>query len=196
MAKKKQLDATVQDAKIPYLRIILCLAVICTVCAALLGATYVLTSDPIAQNEAQAIDSILTELFGESAEFQLLSDLPENQDVQSVYLVSDENGQEAGYAIRVLTRGFSDDIDLIVGFDPQGAICGIEIVSLSETAGLGSLVGEDAHLNQYLGKSGQLTLKEDIDAISGATKSSKALIAGVNKATACFDALNAERGAQ
>ena len=55
-------------------------------------------------------------------------------------------------------------------------------MSLSETPGLGSRVQEAAYLDQYKGQSGTLTLGEDVDAIAGATVSSRAVLNGVNRA--------------
>ncbi|MBP3686254.1 MAG: FMN-binding protein [Clostridia bacterium] len=177
-------------ASIPYVKIVLCLFFICTICAGLLGATFLLTKDPIAANEKATIESALKRIYGDKA---VLDDeavpVPEGQNVEAIYLLRNPDGALAGYAVRVLSAGFSADIDMIVGFDADSSIRKVEIIALSETAGLGSRVAEEEYLTQYVGTSGELVLKEDIDAISGATKSSKAVINGVNAATRCLAAL-------
>ena len=190
MTKKKPSETAAETVSIPYLKIVLCLFLICTVCAGLLGATYLVTAEPIRLQEETAIRETLASLFGEDAVCEECT-VPEGQDVLGVYLARDPDGTARGYAIRLLTPGFSDDIDLIVGYTTAGEILKIEILSLSETAGLGSRIAEDEHLGQYNGKSGELALKKDIDAVSGATKSSRALLNGVNRATECFRALGA-----
>lgn len=187
---KKRNDASTEAVKIPYLKIVLCLVCICTVCAAILGATYLVTKEPIARQEAETVQAILTSIYGNDATFEEAA-IPQGHTATAVWRVKNKNGENAGVAIRTVTRGFSDDIDLIVGFDQSDAIRGIEIISLSETAGLGSLIAEQDYLAQYTAKSGTLELGTDIDAISGATKSSRALIRGVNQATECLAALSA-----
>ena len=69
---------------------------------------------------------------------------------------------------------------------------------MSETPGVGSKIDEpQGYLQNYVGKHGALKLDEDVDAISGATISSNALMDGVNQATnALLEALGAEGGAQ
>lgn len=174
---------------IPYLKIILCLFFICTVCSALLGTTFLLTKEPIAQNEAETIRNRLVSIFGENATFESDIPIPQGQKAVAVYRARGANDDLLGYAVRVLSPGFSDDIDMIVGFNADSTVRKIEIIAMSETAGLGTRVAEAEHLSQYEGKTGELKLKDDIDAISGATKSSRAVLNGVNAATACLSAL-------
>ena len=72
----------------------------------------------------------------------------------------------------------------MVGYLSDGTIRSVAVVSHSETPGLGDKITKDDYRSQYAGKSGTLTLGEDIDAISGATYSSRYVMEGVNKATA------------
>ena len=96
-----------------------------------------------------------------------------------------------------VSGGFGGDMTLMVGYDGARTILGVSIVSHSETPGLGARVKTEAgYLDQYVGKSGEVVLNKngvadgenDVDAISGATISSRAVLTGVNRAT---DALNA-----
>ena len=192
METKKMLE-NAPAISIPYKKIVLCLLCICTICAGLLGGTFLLTKGPIAENEAQTINSLLVSIYGSDATFESVA-IPEGQNtggqkVNAIYCAKHADGSRIGYAIRVLSPGFSDDIDMIVGFENDGSVRKVEIISLSETAGLGSLVSEESYLAQYTGKSGTLALKTDVDAISGATKSSRAVLNGVNTAAECLTAL-------
>ncbi len=192
MKKQKKTEVQAKESSavsIPYLKIILCLFLICTICAGMLGATYLLTEAPIAANEKNTIDQKLRAIYGDEVTVDYDVPVPEGQNAVAVYLAKDPEGKNLGYAIRVLSPGFSGDIDMIVGFHADASVRKVEIISLSETAGLGSLVQEESYLAQYSGKSGELVLKEDIDAVSGATRSSRAVLAGVNSATACLAAL-------
>lgn len=191
MAKQKKLNEKQKGLSIPYLKIILCLFCICTVCAALLGATYLLTEAPIRHHEEATVQARLVSVFGEDASFDTSTPVPQGQTAKAVYLAKNADGSLRGYAIRVLSPGFGGDIDMIVGFDADGTVRKIEIIALSETAGLGTEVAEESYLSQYVGKKGTLVLKQDVDAISGATKSSRAVLNGVNLATDCLKALGA-----
>ena len=71
---------------------------------------------------------------------------------------------------------------LMVGFRADQTLVGVQILSHSETPGLGARVSDASYLGQYAGKSGTLTLGENVDAISGATISSRAVLSGVKEA--------------
>ena len=104
------------------------------------------------------------------------------------------NGQAPGYAIKVVSSGSQGSIEMMVGVDGEGVITGVSIVSHSETSGIGTKVmGNEPTasgvgvLSQFEGKSaadGTLSVGTNVDAISGATVSSKGVTAGVNAALA------------
>lgn len=100
-----------------------------------------------------------------------------------------------GYCVEVSTNGFGGAINMMVGVDTNGAVTGVEILSMSETAGLGSRASEPAFKDQFIGKAGTLEVKTDITPISGATITSKAVTTGVNAALAAVANLDLEGGA-
>ena len=190
MPRKERKEKETKTGGSSNVKIICSLLAICTVCAAVLGSIYLVTAAPIAANEENTVNQKLTAIFGDDCEFKSLK-VPEGEIASGAWQILKDN-QSAGYAVRTSSRGFSDDIDLIVGFDESGAILKIEIVSIAETAGIGEKVKEESYLSNYAGKSGALTLNEDVDAISGATRSSTALMRGVNQAISCLNALTKE----
>lgn len=109
------------------------------------------------------------------------------------------NGAAAGYAIKVIASGSQGKIEMVVGVDAEGAVTGVSIVSNSETAGIGSKVMENLPtasgvgvLSQFEGKSaadGTLTVGDNVEAISGATVSSRGVTNGVNAALAVAGAM-------
>ena len=104
------------------------------------------------------------------------------------------NGQSAGYAIKVVASGSQGKIEMMVGVDGEGAVTGVSIVDNAETAGIGSKVMENQNgvLDQFIGKSaadGTLAVGTNVDAITGATVSSKGVTAGVNAALAVAGAI-------
>jgi len=99
-----------------------------------------------------------------------------------------ENGEVIGLAVEAAGRGgYGGDIIIMIGFDVlANSLLGVEIVAHSETPGLGSRVEKESFRQQWEG----LTATEDvtlrsaggrIDAISGATFSSRAMIDGTNR---------------
>ena len=108
-----------------------------------------------------------------------------DSDIRAVYTVR-INGETVGYCVNVIGKGFGGDINLMVGYQPDKSIRGVSIVSHGETPGVGSKVGDAAHLSQYIGLSGDLTISKrgdaDITAISGATISSNAVHEAVVRA--------------
>ena len=104
------------------------------------------------------------------------------------------NGQSAGYAIKVVASGSQGKIEMMVGVDGEGAVTGVSIVKNAETAGIGSKVMTNMPtasgvgvLSQFEGKTaadGTLTVGANVDAISGATVSTRGVTNGVNAALA------------
>lgn len=105
---------------------------------------------------------------------------------------ANNNGNIIGYAITVTSKeGYGGDITFTVGFNKEGIVTGVSILSISETAGLGMNAKEKSFLDKYVGKSGgnfvvnkdnKDNLPNEIDAISGATITTRAMTKGVNAA--------------
>ena len=103
-------------------------------------------------------------------------------------------GEAAGYALKIDASGSQGVITMMVGLDADGAVTGVSVVKHSETAGIGTKVVENEPnnkgvpvLDQFIGKSaadGALNVGSNVDAITGATVSSKGVTAGVNAALA------------
>ena len=100
---------------------------------------------------------------------------------------------ENGYAIEVIPVGFDNTITMMVGIDFEGNVLGIDIISHTETAGLGAVAAAgtpagEAFRNQFVGQNGSVAVSKDggrMDAITGATITSRAVCEGVNAALAC-----------
>ena len=119
-----------------------------------------------------------------------------NEALSDVYLVT-KDGALRGYAASVSPSGFGGAIDLMVGVSSSGEVVGVRVISMSETPGLGSKVGADSFLSRFTGKSGALTAGEDIEVISGASISSRAVISGVSSVTSSLldlESIAATRG--
>jgi len=102
-----------------------------------------------------------------------------------------------GYALEVGPGGFDNTITMMVGVDNEGKVLGISVVSHTETAGLGAVAAAntsagEAFRGQFVGTSGSVSVTKDggaMDAITGATITSRAICVGVNAALDCVAGL-------
>ena len=169
------------------LRLALTLLIITSVVAVLLAGVNKITAPAIAQlNAAKTQEAIETVLPGGYD-----SEISDYAD--STGLVSKVYSGANGYAFEVLPAGFDNTITMMVGVDTEGKVLGISIVSHTETAGLGAVAAAatsagEAFRGQFVGTSGSVAVSKDggaLDAITGATITSRAVCAGVNAALAC-----------
>ena len=100
-------------------------------------------------------------------------------------------GQFAGYAVSVAPKGYGGKIALMVGIGPDGSVRGVTLISMNETPGLGTRAKEPAFLGMYAGLvagDGLQVVKKvsdrkgDIQALTGATVTSRAVTRGVGDA--------------
>ena len=102
-----------------------------------------------------------------------------------------------GYAVEVCPGGFDNVITMMVGIDNEGKVIGISIVSHTETAGLGAVAAASTQAgvdfrSQFEGLSGSVSVTKDggqINAITGATITSRAVCVGVQAALDCVAGL-------
>ncbi len=121
----------------------------------------------------------------------------ENEKFIDLRQCKDENGKLIGYGISTKSpiKGYSGDIEIILGISLDGKITGVKIVSHSETPGLGSNIEKANFKNKFIGKNGteQFTVTKsanketDIEAIGGATFSTKSFTSAVNNAIEIYN---------
>ena len=95
-----------------------------------------------------------------------------------------EEGLLLGYCIEVQSQGFGGPITMTVGVDLNGAVTGVAVNSHSETNRVGTEAMTPEALERYVGRSGTIRSSgnNSVDSVSGATATSKAITAGVNRA--------------
>lgn len=160
------------------LRLTLTLFLITTIVAGLLGLVNYVTADTIAEQIAQKAENAMRQVL-EADSYEPL-DVPEESAVTAAYRAGDR-----GYVVRVAPNGFGGAIDMMVGVDKAGAVTGVAIVSQSETASLGANCTREDFRAQFTGKTGTLSVSKDggeIEALTGATVTSRAVTEGVNTA--------------
>ena len=179
-----------QNLVLYILRLALTLLAITAVVAAALAAVNTITAPVIANLNAEKTQAAVEKVLPGGGEL-LDSFTDETGFVQAVY------ASESGYAVQVAPTGFNGPIVMMVGVDRDGNVLGIDVISNTETAGLGAVAGADSmkgqlFRDQFIGTSGSLAVKNDggaIDSITSATISSRAVVAGVNAALACVESL-------
>ena len=181
------------------------LTAICLVVAALLGGVNAVTADRIAAINLANTEASLKAVAPAANEFAALeltdkmtaAASANGAKLTEAYEVK-VGGENAGYAFKVVASGSQGNIEMIVGVDADNAVTGVSIVSNKETSGIGSKVMDNnalpsgtGVLDQFIGMAGAGSLKvgANVDAISGATVSSKGVTKGVNAALAVAEAL-------
>lgn len=158
----------------------LVLTVICVIASLLLTYANELTKTRIADQKEQKFSESVEALFGKT-DSRLINDNFGYDEVEAVAVTSDGKT-----AIQVCTDGYSKDgINILVGIDENGAVSGIEFVSLGETPGLGSKVRDiETFREQFYGRK---EVTDDLDAISGATYSSNGMKKAVDTAIEVYN---------
>ena len=163
------------------LRLAVTLLVIAGVMAAALAGVNSVTApiiEKLTYEKTQAAVSAVLPGGGDTVEFPAMD------------LVSKVYQGENGYAVEVTPSGFDNTITMMVGVDHEGAVTGISIIDHSETAGLGAVAAAttaagEAFRAQFKGLTGSVSVTKDggqVDAITSATITSRAVCTGVNAA--------------
>jgi electron transport complex protein RnfG len=165
---------------------IITLFVVCLLASGGLAFTYAATKEKIEKERLREQLEAAEKALPQAENFQEFK-VEKRGNVGAVYK-GEKNGEVVGYAVQVSPRGFGGPINLMVGIDPSGKVVGIKVVEHLETPGLGGEIEKDWFRNQFVGKSlkDKLKVKEDIDAIMGATISSRGVTEGVREALEFF----------
>ena len=157
-----------------------------------LGATNALTEAPIAQQEVIAADEARRSVLPDAESFVEV-DAPDG--LSEAHAGYDANGKLVGKTGKIVTKGYGGEIEVTVGVDNDGTITGVYVggSNFSETAGLGARTKEAWFGEQFVGKTSPISLKKDggdIDAVTSATISSRAVTKAVSTAAGLLAALD------
>ncbi len=159
------------------------LTAICLVTSALLAITNQATAPVI---EALAIET------EQNTRKLVLADADSFKDEtigQTAYCTGvDASGAMVGYVFTTAAKGYGGDVKVMVGVKADGAVAGVQILELSETPGLGMNATKESFLKQFIGKVAGIAVSKsspaenEIQALTGATITSKATTTAVNQA--------------
>jgi electron transport complex protein RnfG len=200
------MNAPGRQAPVSSLRLVMTLAIAGLLSGVAIIAIYESTLPTITANKARELREAVFKVLPGVEQMQALVyrdgelvavEAPE-KDEPVVYGGYDQSGEFAGYAIPAQGPGFQDTIALIYGYKPgEKMVVGMEVLESRETPGLGDKIYKDA---DFVGafralavepeiiavKKGTRTQPNEIDAITGATISSKAVVRIINEAHAAW----------
>lgn len=158
----------------------LILGIVCAVAGAGLASVYAQTKIVIDQRREADFQKLLQRVVPQAQAFERVE--KEGKE----FFVGLAGGTTVGYAVRTSTGGYGGQIEIIVGTDADLKINGVQIVSHKETQGLGSKIQSPDFTDRFKGKtpSDPISIGQDIQGITGATISAKAVAGGVKKALA------------
>ena len=186
------------------------LFVTCVIVAGLLGLVNGVTKGPIAEINWQNTQTAMTQVVSDPDNTTFAETPLENTQAMTdaasaaggtlgAIYEAQVNGETVGYAVTVSASGSQGTIEMMVGVDTEGTATGVSIISHSETSGIGTKVmGNEPTasgvgvLDQFVGKSaadGTLSVGTNVDAITGATVSTRGVTSGVNAALAAIGAM-------
>ncbi len=163
----------------PIIKLGIRLFMFCLVAAVALAITNEVTKGPIAQRALETQMAALKKVMpdGEYEESTFEGELPEGSELDAIYISKNHDGSIMGYALVTSPNGYGGEIPITIGVSNGGYVTQVHVGALQETAGLGSKVGDDAFLDQFIGiPADDDTLRSDVDLISGASISSGAFL--------------------
>lgn len=173
------------------LRLSFLLFIICAISTALVAGAYDYTKEIIADRAATKVTESYKQVFP-SADKLVKETAPANSPIKEIYR-STKDGADNGYIYTVAPKGYAGEILIMVGVEtPSMRITGVKILSQQETPGLGAQCTEPFFLKQFDGKdlhkdllvSKQAKAPQEIQAITASTITSKAVVSGINLASA------------
>ena len=173
-----------------------------------LGLVYEITKEPIAAANLAAAQAAYQEVFEDADSFSALEGFDKDaataavvangyeDSIDDIQEAKDASGNVIGYVVTVTAKDASqDNITFSVGIQNDGTVNGYSITSIAETPGLGMKAEEEEFYGQFEGKQVESfevvksapSADNQIEAISGATITSKAIANGVNAALSYFN---------
>ncbi len=179
-------------------------ATLCLV-SAIAGGILAFTNDftkekiALAEELASSGPEVAQAVIPNSATFELFEDTAlidkiksENPDFVEIRINKDSNGNQLGYGIRTFspTPGYAGKVEIFLGVSLEGKILGMKVVSMKETAGLGTKIAEPKFQSQFIDRDTSNEIKisksspkaDEILALTGATRSTKSFTSAVNNA--------------
>lgn len=168
------------------------LFLICVVVTALLALTNAVTAPKIDALAVETQDASKKQVLSSAASFSEEKQVEKDGVSYTYYDGLTSDGSVMGYVFVTSAKGYGGDISVMVGVLGDGTVAGVNILSINETAGLGMNAKNQSFLDQFLGKSGEIGVAKnnpsdtEIQALTGATITSRAMATAVNTALSLY----------
>lgn len=165
-----------------------------------LVSAYLYTLPMIEANKARALERAIYQVLPGCNAFKAMGlnaagtlEVQEMHGSDAIFAGYDAKGQVIGFAIPAQVIGFQDVVAGIIGYDPvRKTIIGFEVLESKETPGLGDKISKDAAFRNnftelecasgvVIVSKGKKSKPNEVEAISGATISSKAVVKLLNQ---------------
>ena len=168
----------------------LALMIIAATVTAALAGTNALTADIIAKRTEEAENAARLEVIA-ADRFEQATVLAEG--AEQAYYTAYDGEKTVGYVFTTVASGKSAGLTVMTGVSVDGLVTGVKVIEDNETAGYVDKVIKAGYLQGFIEKPAEpLTFKEDVDAVSQATKTSKGICEAVNKAIAVYQAIKGD----
>ena len=176
------------------MQMIVVLSVICTACGLALSGIRNMTAERIENQVLMNVQGPKVKLVLYGAENDLIADRKKIKinGEEILLFVGKKEGKDWGIAYETAGKGLGGDLTIMVGYDlALNKLTGIQVISHKETPGVGSKVAEDQFTGRFKGldlgsKFAPQNEGGDVDAISGATYSSKGVLEAVRKSVELY----------
>lgn len=176
------------------------LLVVCVVAAAGLGFTYEVTKERIVKQEKEREAEALAESL---PEIQSPNELKESKSLAKKVRKKISSNQltiekvftsKEGNVFVLRSRGYGGMMTLAIGIDSRGKVAGVSVVYHNETPGLGGNLEKPQFLKQFVGKDtrSRLEIGKDVQALAGATFTTRGVTRAVKSAIYAFKLLKGE----
>lgn len=173
------------------------LFLICAVSAGILAAVNSVTAPKIAEASVAAAEKSKAEVLPGAVSFEELT----LEDGSVCWAGKAEDGSILGYVFNTSASSYGGKVQLMTGIGADGAVTGISILAINDTPGLGMNAKKPDWQQQFTGTNGELTVvkgggagENEINAMTSATITSKAVTACVNAAREGFNEITAKEG--
>lgn len=168
---------------------VIVLVVICVVCSAILAVLNDMTAPIIEENTRLETLNSYIEVLPEGTQAEALTQV-EGDDLTTEGVEGAAYTADGAVAVKSAAGGYSGKtVTVYVAFDSTGTITNIKVDASTQTAGIGTKTGDESFYSGFVGWDGsqQVSAGSPVDAIAGATVSSKAVFTAVNQAIDCYN---------
>lgn len=163
------------------LKIGLNLTMACLLSGAIIAGTYAITAPIAAQERVNLKNQAMKELVAEAQTFQQVEG-------KTDWYAAVKDGKIIAYVVPAESKGYGGSIKMLAAVTPEGKTIDYKILSHFETPGLGDKAAEPKFRKQFAGKAAQemevvkVPSDKNIQALTGATITSRAVTKGIREA--------------